>query len=93
MPHELEKLDRYFGLEPGTSYTVLIQHRNPAPLNPSLAPHGIVLDEYGMVPKNQHENWQRLMKAAGISQVYWKDKELLLPEASPKNWITNLEVQ
>jgi hypothetical protein len=81
MPHDLEKLDLYLGVPTGTSYRVIVQHQNPAELNPKLAPYGIALDSYGMVPKNQRAAWKVLMQTAGVDQRYWKDKDLLLPEA------------
>ncbi len=87
MAHELDNLDRYLGVEIGTSYLVLVKHQNPIQLNAKLESQGIALDEFGMVPKSQHNAWKTLMQLAGVSSRYWKDKDLLLPEAI----VTNLE--
>ncbi len=82
MSHELNKLDQYLGVPIGTSYRVVVQHQNPAELNQKLIQHGIALDDYGMVPKSQRAAWKTLMQAAMVDQRYWKDKDLLLPEAT-----------
>ncbi len=75
MPHELDKLDKFLGVEYGTSYTTVILHLNPTILNTYLNKYGISLDQYGMVPREQKNAWKKLMQLASISPKYWKDDD------------------
>lgn len=86
-PHELDKLDVLLGLPIGTSRSSIVRHLPPQILNSKLAKYGIILDEYGMVAKDQREAWRSLMIEAGVSSRYWKNKDLLVPDAI----ITTLE--
>lgn len=87
--HELDKVDQFLGIEIGTTYKTIIKHQNPAVLNQKLLDFGVLLDEFGMVPKNCHMAWKQLMQRIGVSARFWKDKNLLLPEST----ITSLEEQ
>lgn len=77
MEHELNKLDRLLQLTPGTAYKVIIQHQHPGEMNHKLAEYDVILDDNGMLPKNQLQQWQKLCLLADISKRYWKDQDLL----------------
>lgn len=87
--HELDKVDQFLKVEIGTTFRTIIKHENPAILNQKLLDFGILLDEFGMVPKENRLAWKRLMQKVGVSKRFWKDKDLLLPEST----ITSLEEQ
>jgi len=83
MGHELDKLDRHLGLPIGTTRDVIVSHKTPVLLNEQLVKYGIILDEDGMVPKDQIRKWRDLMMSVGIGRRYWKDKDLLFPDNIP----------
>ena len=77
MEHELNKLDRLLQLAPGSTYNVIVKHQNPTELNGRLAEYDIQLDEIGMLPHDQQDQWKQLCLLADIDKKYWKDQDLL----------------
>ncbi len=78
---DLLLVDEHFSLPRGTTYKVICLHGMPTLLNEQLADLGIVLGDWGMLPKDQRPQWQALMKKLGVGQEYWKDPDLLVPTA------------
>jgi len=76
----LKRLDIFLGVPDGTSFDVLIKHRDPEIINQKLSKWGIILDRYGMVPKDQRHKWKQLMQEAEISKRYWKDFDILIDD-------------
>lgn len=78
MNHELNKVDEFFGMPIGTTYTVLIDHANPSTINSHIAKYGIMLDEHGFVPVCMRTAWKELMREIGVSSRYWKEVDKLI---------------
>ena len=77
--HELNKLDRLLDVPIGTSKSVIVGHADSTVINTKLAKYGIKLKKSGILPKEQRMQWRALMIAAGVSEKYWKDPDLLTP--------------
>jgi hypothetical protein len=79
--NDLFLVDEHFGLPRGTTYKTICLHAEPTLLNEKLAARGMQLGDWGMLPKEQRPQWKALMQELGVAQEYWKDPDLLVPEA------------
>jgi len=81
---DLFLVDEHFSLPRGTTYKVICLLGQPSLLNEKLADLGIVLGDWGILPKNQRPQWQKLMKELGVGTQYWQDPDLLFPTPTTK---------
>ena len=77
---DLFLVDEHFGLPRGTTYKIVCLLGEPTLLNEKL--DGIQFGDWGLLPKAQHPQWRALMQEVGVGQQYWKDPDLLVPDAT-----------
>ena len=75
-PKELELLDEYLGVPPGTTYGTLFGLQEKSLLRQKLLPFGIELNKHGDVPKEQRPEWRALVKSLGIGPAWWLDPDV-----------------
>ncbi len=76
---ELERLDEFLGLPPGTTNRTLFGVEDRSLIRERLLQHGIGLDKRGNVPKDQRPRWQEIMRDLGIGREWWFDPSYFDP--------------
>ncbi len=74
-------VDKYLGLDLGTTFKVIKCHCNPQVLNEQLKKNNIPLQfqDFGVLPKQLRNLWKEFVEKLGVDKEYWMDNDLLVP--------------